>query len=121
MLLLVSIGLSLYYDHRLENDPVHYQVAEITKFSRGAKVAPWFDYSFSLNGQEFEGSYSIADKMSKENNSYLQSYIGGKFVVRYNISDPKLNRLMINCPVPDSIVSVPAEGWEHPPFGCGGR
>lgn len=105
----------------MENEPAHYQAAEITKFSRGAKVAPWFDYTFSLNGQEYEGSYSIADKMRKENNSYLRSYIGKKFVVRYNISDPKLNRLMINCPVPDSIVSIPAEGWEHPPFGCAGR
>jgi hypothetical protein len=103
----------------MENEPVKYTTAVIIEFARGARVAPWFDYEFSVDGQRYESSYSIANKLSMENNTVLRAYIGRRFLVRFNINDPNsLHRLMLECPVPDSIEVTPQQGWENRPFKC---
>lgn len=66
---------------------------------------------FVVNGKE--RTASVAYRKGVEQ--------GSRFLVKFLSSYPDKNKVLLNCPVPDSIVSVPAEGWEHPPFGCGGR
>jgi hypothetical protein len=46
---------------------------------------------------------------------------GSRYLVKFLPNDPYVREALLDCPVPDSIVSVPAEGWEHPPFRCGGH
>jgi hypothetical protein len=66
---------------------------------------------FVVNGKERTASVAYRKGVKQ----------GSRFLVKFLPSYPEKNVVLLNCPVPDSIVSIPAEGWEHPPFGCGGR
>ncbi len=119
--LLTLFLIAVYSDHRIQNVPLNYSVGTITDFGRGGKSGPWFDYEFLFENQQHTGTYFVNGKLSMENNNHLRAYVGKRFLVKYEDGNPDLHRLILECPIPDSIVSIPAEGWEHPPFGCGGR
>jgi hypothetical protein len=66
---------------------------------------------YTVNGKEYTARPSYRKGIKQ----------GSRYLVKFLPNDPQVREALLNCPVPDSIVSVPAEGWEHPPFGCGGR
>ncbi len=68
-------------------------------------------FQFSVNDTEYVADQSYQSNI-KKNSRYLINFLP---------DDPEINKVLLDCPVPDSIVSIPAEGWEKPPFGCGGR
>jgi hypothetical protein len=120
VIFIAFIVSGLYNKYRLDNEPVRYAIAEVTNFTR-LRLGPELKFEFHIRGQKTTKSSLLSGEVSLQRNEELRKLIGKRFVVQFNISNPNLNRLMIECPVPDSIMSIPAEGWEHPPFGCGGR
>ena len=105
----------LINDNRLEKGPSAYAIAIITKVRSGAKVPPWFNYHFTLDGKLYKNKYSIADKMSKYPWSELEEYIGKRFFVKFYIPDPSNNALQIYKPVPEHIKETPKGGWKKIP------
>jgi hypothetical protein len=66
---------------------------------------------YTVNGKEYTASPSYRKGIKQ----------GSRYLVKFLPNDPQVREALLDCPVPDSIVSIPAEGWEKPPFGCGGR
>lgn len=115
--LLTLFLIAVYSDDRIQNVPLNYSVATITDFGRGGKSGPWFNYEFELKNRKYTSSCFVEGKMSMESGSYLRSFVGKRFLVKFEKGNPGLNRLLINCPVNDDI-QPSAAGWEAPPFEC---
>jgi len=99
----------------LKEGPSAYTIAVITGVNSGAKVPPWFDYKFKVQGKTYKNQYSIADKMARYPWSRLEKYIGKRFYVKFYIPDPGNNELQIYKPVPCDIKEAPIEGWKEMP------
>lgn len=63
-------------------------------------------YKFKVNTTEYKNQ-----KCSK-----YKGKIGQRYFVVFNPNNIKENRILLNYPVPDSIVYAPSEGWNHLPI-----
>ena len=45
-----------------------------------------------------------------------RNVIGMRYVVVYYSKDPSNAQILLNCPIPDSIESIPGGGWTQLPF-----
>jgi len=117
LILFIIIGMIWGYikKNKLKEGPSAYTIAVITGVNSGAKVPPWFDYKFKVQGKTYKNQYSISDKMARYSWSKLEEYIGKRFYVKFYIPDPGNNELQIYKPVPCDIKEAPPEGWTKIP------
>ena len=100
-LIIILIISFIYYtiSHILErkrllnNKNIKFTVGKITNYEVGAKVSPWFVYSFNVDSVKYEGKYSNIDYKMKEN-KYL--YINKYFIVKYSEINPVYNEIYLD-------------------------
>lgn len=67
----------------------------------------WIDYYYFVNGKKYYGS-SIY-------NGNDNPKISGRYLVQYSLEDYSYSDVKQNIPIPDSIKSVPHNGWKELP------
>ncbi len=82
-----------------------YTVGKVTEHSRSGHLVKKVDYKYFVNGVEYE---------RREN--YQGGEIGKEYFVKYSTQTPTYSNLLQDMPVPDSIKSVPHEGWKEMPI-----
>jgi hypothetical protein len=112
--MLLAFGYVVYYflvlHPKLENSG-WYAVGTAMDTYNPPKGGTVILVDFTVNGEEYTASPPYRKGIKQ----------GSRYLVRFLPENPDICKGLLDCPVPDSIVSIPAEGWEHPPFGCGGR
>lgn len=90
-----------------------YTIAYINniRFFKGG-TAP--EFSFIYKGITYNSSEST---LIQKDFHFTNGYRGKRFFVIFNPNDPNNCSLLSYNPVPDSIISVPSEGWEKLPVG----
>lgn len=107
---IIVIGIAAtIYDKYFKSMPQNYTIGTIDKIWKPLKGGTQASYVYSVNGMEYDGNVS--------NYGYEEVARPGKrFIVEY--PEAKVNRgvLILDKPVPDSMV-VPENGWgEMPDF-----
>lgn len=102
------------YDYKFKHEPVRYTIGRIFLFRRNLNVGPWFEYKYIVNAKQYKGKYSIESKLAIESNDSLKKYLGKRYIVKYNVNDPSINRLIFDKEVLDGV-KAPDEGWESIP------
>ncbi|MBN8643169.1 MAG: hypothetical protein J0L86_15260 [Flavobacteriales bacterium] len=92
-----------------------FTVGEITDYSKGAKVSPWFLYQFSYKNQLIKGESIIEGKLRKADNKKLSSYIGKKYFVKFSTVKSKYSEIYLNKPVPNNFVYEEGQSWKEIP------
>lgn len=114
VVMLLAFGHVLYYflvlSPKLENSG-WYTVGTAVDSYKPPKGGTVILVEYTVEGKEYIASPPYIKGIKQ----------GSRFLVRFLPENPDICRGLLDCPVPDSVVSVPAEGWEHPPFECGGR
>jgi hypothetical protein len=84
-----------------------YTIAIIISFtnpSDGGKVA---DFEYRVSGKVYSGFLGIEGRNIK---------MGDRYFIQYLYTDPQNAKILIKQPVPNSIISVPDDGWDKLPF-----
>jgi hypothetical protein len=64
---------------------------------------PWIKFKFEANGSEY-----FSEQRSLK---YRPTINGGKYYVKYLPSNPEINEIYWDRPVPETTKDAPSEGW----------
>ncbi|MCE7864794.1 MAG: hypothetical protein DYG99_14740 [Bacteroidetes bacterium CHB5] len=92
-----EIQLSLNYSYTV-GTTIGYR-----KTSKGTLI----DYKISVNNIEYDGTRDML--------KYNPNTKGGRYYVKFLPSDPTINRILWDQPVPDHITEAPPDGWSEIP------
>jgi|SRR5699024_10313940 len=96
-------------DNNLEK---RYSTANIVDYKNHGKTGPpTFEYKFQFNNENYNSVYLIVSKERSMPSKELKKYIGKRFYVKFIVDYPQYSELLLDKPVPDSIVEAPDEGW----------
>jgi hypothetical protein len=103
----------LYNQHRLDLCS-RYTVATGYRITGGYQNQYFLDCVFYVDGKRYTSLTRI--DYAKSSMKYgKEAYRAEKHFVKYSCSNPNISELLMNRPVPGTILSVPKEGWERLP------
>lgn len=90
-----------------------YTIAVTNGTTQGIKSTfPAIHYYYYVKGTKYNSSFDISLKEHP-----LQTE-GGRYLLVFSSKDYKNCEFLYNCPIPDSIIESPDEGWIELPFKC---
>lgn len=103
----VIIFVVFYQLHRNKELKAYpkYTVGETTNLQRTARGGRRVEYVFSYKGKTYNFDQPYRDDVIVP---------GGKYVVKFSHRNPKINEILFNIPVPDSIKNPP-DCWDTIP------
>ena len=123
ILIFIFISLLVYAfigstikSNSLNSENVLYSIGTISKFEKGAKVSPWFIYSYKYKNTFHEGKYIIEGKLRAGSNEELREYIGKKFIIKISIENPKWSELYFDKPIPKNLKYEKGQTWNKLPI-----
>lgn len=63
------------------------------------------EYKYNVLGERYE-AWNYTDKRAIE---------GERYFIIYNKNNPQNSELFLDCPVPDTLIDIPKEGWDKIP------
>ncbi len=82
-----------------------YSIATIIR-KESKKNGTLYHYTFSSNNKDFKGTFRHhANKFA----------LGTRYFVSYDTTNPTQNFLELQYPTPDTITTIPENGWDHIP------
>ena len=105
----VMVGLFVhktFIQPKLLKEDSRYTVGVTTKRyfaqTRGFRIR----YMYTVNGIEYQGSFSSDDEVK---------YPEGHYLIRFSVQSPWVHEAF-NVQVPKEFIEAPADGWSNPPF-----
>lgn len=99
-----------------KNELLHnakYTIAITNGSTQGLRnVFPFVNYYYYVNNRKYNSSINIS---LKENPININ---GGRYLVAFSEMDFQNSEFLYLCPIPDSILISPIEGWTKIPFDC---
>ncbi len=108
---IIFIFIAKYREYKLENSKSGYNIGVIYEYSKKGKAIPSFEYSYNYLGKKYTHGYSITSELGNESRDSLKTYIGKRYLIKFQFDNHKNNKLLFDCPVSDSI-KPPPKGWE---------
>ncbi|MGK7391341.1 MAG: hypothetical protein ACNS60_13380 [Candidatus Cyclobacteriaceae bacterium M2_1C_046] len=105
-LILLTIGL-IYYKYYLRDLPQNYTIGKIIKIWKPVKGGTVVSYSYTVNGEEYEGSVKLHpyEDVAKPNKIFL---------VEYPENYENEGVMLLDFPINDNI-QPPITGWDKKP------
>lgn len=105
VIIAIFIFIGINRSLNLNKDP-KYTVGIVKKFldGRGGRS---IIFEYNVNNKLYKGSNSI--------NFKDQSLVGKKFTVKFFKKNPNTAKLLLNFPVPDTLKTIPINGWDELP------
>ncbi len=104
LLLWIGYTLGMRYDL---NRNYRITIAE-TSGKRPTHKGVRIDFKFKVGSTEFIGSKDPTTEGPEK-------VVGGRYFIKYLPSDPQVNDLLWNSPVPSHILEAPVDGWDEIP------
>ena len=91
----------------------HYTIATTNGTTKGfMNVLPFVDFIYYVNGTRYNSSCNMSPEDHDINTE------GGRYLVMFSTKNRKNCMFLYDCPIPDSILTAPDEGWKAAPFNC---
>lgn len=122
IIIVIIIGFYIYFSSESREKQLsdktntRFAIGKIIDFEIGARVPPWFTYTFNTGNGTAEGRYNLYDSLRNASMTYQKSFIGKKFLVKFSLENPKYNEMYMNKSISDSLLNCNTCIWDKPPF-----
>jgi hypothetical protein len=100
----VLILFAIWRHYRINQD-IRYTVATTIKRITTPRNNSQIQYTFSVNGKHFTGYGPDLEK-------YKIKYPNGRYYLKFPFKSPGSNEVLWDRLIPDSVTTVPEEGWK---------
>jgi hypothetical protein len=97
------------YEPKILNENHRFTIGQIIKIEFAAEGGRHADFRYYVKEKHYIGSIALDDTKD------IQPKVGQRYFVKYYLSDPTINELILSDLVSDSLIDVPSDGWEIMP------